>query len=240
MERSLIVVLMLVLSGCRDTPSAEHSPGTAVPRAAAVHSDSAAEAICRDLTNSYKCAQAIEKSLLAAAAPSVVRAGRDLRIALERGDSVVFTDSLPDDAAGVWFSYRGLLPSVGYHLIEVQYYEGGRYLLVNRRTGWRGSSNGVPVISPDSARLAAGNVDLEAEYSPTTLQIWSVSVDSLILEFDHDFVASPITADSVWGPRNLEWRDSTELRVEREYSFGAKGGMARIVRENGRWRILAP
>lgn len=240
MDRAHIALLTLALCGCGDTSPNQRAPELAAAPAAVVPTDSAADAICRGLTNSYRCAQAIERTLLTAANGNVVRTGRHLRIALGRGDTLVFTDSLPDDPAGTWFSYRGLIAAVGYHLIEVQYYEGGRYLFVNGRTGWIGSSNGVPVIAPDGSRLAAGNVDLEAEYSPTTLQIWSVAADSLILEFDHDFVASPVTADSVWGPRNLEWLNPTELRFAREFSLGATNGTARVVLDSAHWRILVP
>jgi hypothetical protein len=240
MDRTHIALLTLLLCGCGDTRSPERAPEVSPAPGAVLPSDSAADAICRGLTNSYRCAQAIESTVLAGANANVVRDGRVLRIVSERGDTLVLRDSLPDDPDGAWFSYRGLLASVGYHVIEVQYYEGGRYLLVNRRTGWIGSSNGVPVISPDGSRLAAGNVDLEAEYSPTTLQIWSVAADSLVLEFDHDFVASPVSPDSVWGPRSLEWLSSTELRFAREFSLGATGGTARVVRESDRWRILVP
>lgn len=221
------------------TPSPERLPELTAAPAAAVPTDSAAEVICRDLSNSYQCAQAIEKSVLAAATPSVVRAGRNLRIALERGGTVVFTDTLPGDVAVVRYSYRGQLTAPGYHVIEVQYYEGGTYLLVNRRTGWIGFSDGVPVVSPDSSRLAAGNVDFFG-FSPTTLQIWRVATDSLVSELRHDFVSSPVTADSAWGPRDLAWLTPTELRVVREFSMGTTGSTARVVRRADGWRILVP
>lgn len=179
-------------------------------------------------------------SVVESESPGVGRTGRSLQITLARGDSVVLTDSLPDDPNGVWFRYREMLPAVGYHLIETRFYEGGGYLLVNHKTGWSALSNGVPIVSPDRLRLAAANVDLDAEYSPTTLQIWRLAADSLILELEHDFVSAPIQPDSVWGPGRLEWLSPTELRAAREFATGSVSGSARAVREGARWRIVVP
>lgn len=240
MRRCLSVFLVLSICGCRGSPAIAHLPSVTHATTAAVPSDSASNEMCRGITNGYQCAQRIERSLLAETNPIVVRSGADLRIAFGRGSSVVLTDSAPGNDTGVRYSYRGMLTAVGYHLVHEQYHEGERYLLVNRSTGWTSSSNGVPIVSSDSVRLAASNLDLDAGYSPTTLQIWRVVADSLIVEFEHDFARSHVPADSVWGPRKIEWRTPTELRIERAFLSGASGGTARVVRSADHWRILIP
>lgn len=260
MQHRFCALLILVLCGCEDAPSPQRAPehlalpaDTPSTSSAALAppaptasvtvlrpGDAAYEAICGSIYNGYDCAQALERRLLPAERGGVVRDGRVLRIALARGDAVTYTDSLHDDTQGMWFSYRGRFGSIGYHLVEIQFYEGRIFLLVNGRTGWTTWSDGVPMLSPDGAQLAAANVDIDAEHSSTSLQVWRVAADSLELAFSQDFDLRSYDEESVWGPANLEWLSSTELRFDRMFAASVIRGTGRVVRESNRWRMLVP
>jgi hypothetical protein len=200
--------------------------------------DTVDERLCQQITNSYECAQAIERDLLSKGVPEVARRGGQLVIRLTHADSATFRDSSTETASAVSYSYRGLLPSVPYHVIEVQYYEGGTYLLVNAATGRQTFSNGLPVPSPDGHYIAAANVDLEAEFSPTTLQVWRVDKDSLVLAWEHDFVPPGGASDSTWGPADITWTRATELAMAREYIMGERRGYAVLRLERDRWTLV--
>jgi len=224
------LVLALACQQPPETRSAVNAPGSQ-PSAAPASSDSIGagldsldRTVCQGINNSYQCAQAIEKHLLADGGRGVARRGAELAIPLLNGDTLALRDSTPDTPTGVWHSYRAYLPSIGYHVVEVQYYEGSTYLLVNGTSGKKTFSNGLPVVSPDNRRIAAGNVDLEAEFSPTTLQVWRLERDSLALEWEHDFLAGGAATDTTWGPSEVRWLTPTEIHVTKKYALGETRG----------------
>jgi len=239
------ILLLVSAAACKGSQHQSNPPQSA---ALAPNGDSDSESIardttledvlCRDLNNSYKCAQVIEQHALGKGHQGVRRRAAELLIPLVRGDTLSLHDSLSDNPRGVWYAYREYMPSINYHLIALQYYEGGTYLLVNGRTGKTTFSNGLPVVSPDARRLAAGNVDLEAEFSPTTLQIWRVELDSLALEFEYNFLTKAQVADSTWGPGQVVWLSPNEIRLTKEYGFGKRRGESIVRLENSRWSLV--
>jgi hypothetical protein len=196
--------------------------------------------LCKGIDNSYKCAQAIERHVLAEGGHGVSRRGAQLVIPLLRGDTLLLRDSAPATATGELHSYRAYLPSIGYHVVELQYDEGGLFFLVNGRSGKITFSHGLPVVSPDNRRVAAGNVDLEAEFSPTTLQIWRVDSDSLALEWEHDFLSDAQASDSIWGPSEVRWDRPTEIRLTKQYPMGEKRGNAFVHLGPAGWALSEP
>jgi hypothetical protein len=183
--------------------------------------------ICRGIDNSLECAQAVERVRLGVPNAPARRDGERLLIRLTRGDTLVLTNA-PDsaDVAGASYSYVGHLHPIAHHLVEVQYYEGRAFLLVNERTGRRTVIAGQPSISPDSLRIVTTSVDLEAEYDPTEIAVWRVDADSLVLEWRLDPRNVVAHADSAWGPADADWVTSTEIRVSKEHRFGRRGGTA--------------
>ncbi|MCU0623105.1 MAG: hypothetical protein MUF53_04485 [Gemmatimonadaceae bacterium] len=229
MRLPTFVMLAFALMSCGPAP--ERPPRdttTATPEAERPLGAPDTALLCRDILNSHQCAQVIERHILGRGAPAVVRHGRSLEIRLATGVSRRFVDSLPDRPDGEWFSYRGFLAQANHHVLHVQFYEGDGYLLVHTRTGATTPSVGLPVLSPDARRIAAANVDLDAEYSPTALQIWRVEADRLVLEWERDFVQQPVTPDRLWGPGDLTWVSPTELRVSRDYGMAGPRGSARL------------
>jgi hypothetical protein len=195
--------------------------------------------ICRGIDNSLECAQAVERVRLGVPNAMARRDGERLLIRLTGGETLALTNA-PDsaDVAGASYSYVGHLQPIAHHLIEVQYYEGRSFLLINQRTGRRTVIAGQPSISPDSLRIVTTSVDLEAGYDPTEIAVWRVDGDSLVLEWRLDprtVVAHP---DSAWGPTDAAWITATEIRVNKEHRFGRRGGTA-VVRLGGSGWVLS-
>jgi hypothetical protein len=168
--------------------------------------------ICRAIYNSYECAQKIEQRWLTHSALPVERDSLELVVEIANGPPIVFRDTLLDQPDVVLYSYRLHYPSVQYHLIEVQYYEGGIYILLDGVSGDRTLSHGIPVLSPDTTHFVAASQDLVAGYSPTGIQIWRIAGRRIELEFsslsDHRRLPS-------WGPAKPFWLDTSRIRFDR-------------------------
>jgi hypothetical protein len=78
----------------------------------------------------------------------------------------------------------GPVRQLGYHLVERTYYEGRDYLLINSSTGHRTALPDMPVISPGGRRILVASMDYEAGYQPNLLQVWRVTRDSLVREWE--------------------------------------------------------
>lgn len=197
--------------------------------------------LCQGIHNFYDCAQAIEMHLLSRPVGRVTRLGKNLTITPERGAPVVLHDSIYDLGRSIAYSYRGFLKSINTYVVEVHYAEGGTFLLINARTGHSAPSNDVPVASPDGQRAAAAHLDLEAGYSPTTLQVWRVTRDSLVVEWSYDFIANRPRSDTVTvGPAHVRWLGPAELAFDqlnwRHISYGER----RARYDGVRWSLIAP
>jgi len=142
------------------------------------------------------------------------------------------------DVAGASYSYVGHLQPIAHHLVEVQYYEGRSFLLINERTGRRTVVAGEPSISPDSSRIATTSVDLEAEYDPTEIAVWRVEADSLVLEWRLDPRTVVTHADSAWGPADADWITATEIHVTKQHGFGRRGGTAVVRLGAAGWMLV--
>ena len=189
---------------------------------------------------SSECTEAIERYYLERLENVVWRDGNRLLIRLSTGQVLVLRDSTSGDVSSVRHTYRAYLPCIQRHVIQLHYYEGGSYLLVDARSGKRDAVPGVPVVSPDSSRFVATSVDLEAQYVPTTVQIWRVRDGDVELEWRFDplkeYRADPY---NLWGPQAAEWVTPTMVRVRKKY-IDRLGGYVTISLENGDWILRDP
>ncbi len=132
-----------------------------------------------------------------------------LILRLESGDSVLLT-STPgiENDNYIGYVYLGMIKELNSYLIQVVYYEGGEYLLCNRRSGIKTDVIGVPVISPDARRVAFFNSDIAAGFTTNGFQIFALAADSL----------RPLwQASPNWGPMEGKWRDNNTLSMKVEY-----------------------
>lgn len=101
---------------------------------------------CDGMVNSYQCALAVECQRLRSTSLGVSREGTVLRITLKSGGFLELADE-PGDR-GVKYTYVDRLPT-GHHLVYMQYYEGGGYLLIEPITGYQFELEEYPSFSPD-------------------------------------------------------------------------------------------
>lgn len=192
--------------------------------------------VCDTLTNSFQCARAIEARQLPGV-NSVERRGDTLALALEDGDTLRLVDREGDPSDVIHYSYQDHWPDVGLVLVQVQYYEGSEYLLVDASSGASTTLPHWPLRSPDGRRFAVLSLDLAAGYGPNTLQIWDL--------VDGDPVRLWETEPEDWGPAEGEWEDPTTLRFTRRGFCEDPAGPGREVcdtpallrQSGGSWRL---
>jgi hypothetical protein len=150
------------------------------------------------------------------------------------GVATFVDDDRPASNQANYHTYRTYYAGIGYYLVAHYMYEGGQYVLMNRRTGRRQAVFGVPVPSPDSQRLAVANADLQAQYTPNVLQIWRVEPDRLHLEWQ-------VQPDD-WGAEDPRWITPDTLAFTRVRRCDAVpcDGPGRLVHAASGWRLQTP
>jgi len=167
------------------------APGASVPRAAAT----------------VDCEDTAEVGALRCAGGRARREGPRLIIQADSGRTVVLQDDSTEGEAYVRHEYRAHLGSIGAHLVEVTYYEGGAFLLVDARTGDSTRLSGRPVVSPDRRRFVTTSMDLEAGYDPNVIEVWRVASPRPVIEFSHQAEG--------WGPSDAAWRDTATVELRK-------------------------
>ncbi|MEJ2184788.1 MAG: hypothetical protein P8Z36_02515 [Gemmatimonadota bacterium] len=193
------------------------------------------EQLCDTIDNALACGRAVEAYELPRAPTGVRRTGDSLMLPLSDGGVATFVDDARlQSGQANYHTYRAYYPAIGYYLVAHYMYEGGQYLLVNRRNGRRQAVFGVPVLSPDSQRLAVANADLEAQYTPNVLQVWHVEPDGLRLEWQ-------VRPDD-WGAENPQWiaADTLAFTRIRLCDNVPCDQPARLVRTEEGWRVQVP
>jgi len=135
--------------------------------------------------------------------------------------------------------YVGILPVIGYHVIEQDYYEGWNYLLVHPSTGRTTTVWKPPVVSPTGRHLLVASMDLSAGYVPTLVQVWSVGPDSLTK--DWELTTADYEAGEGWGASDPQWLSDTIARVTRHPFHGGRltpdSVPAWLVRTPSGWQV---
>lgn len=165
--------------------------------------------LCKDISNSYECAQKIEKYQINRYKNLVTREKDKLLLKLDNGEQLTLEDIDKEGRSEgvVWYSFRELLEDLNVYVIHIQYYEGGEYMLINKNNGEKIKIVGKVKVSPDKQRLVSYNVDLEAGYSPNGFQIIRLLNDHFIKEYE--------LIQDEWGPSNVKWINKNELEFEK-------------------------
>jgi hypothetical protein len=172
----------------------------------------------------------VEERLIREAGGRVQRSGCELRISLREGPPAIFQNDIREGDSWLTYRYAGPVPAVGLELVKVQYYEGGPYLLLSAGGG-RTIVAGVPVVAPDSSGFFTTSLDLEAEYDPNVIEVWSMQSGSPRLEL--------AVRSEEWGPSEARWVDSATIEFLRTFPFEAAGqhrtAKARLQRSPRGW-----
>ena len=193
------------------------------------------EGVCDTISNTHRCAQAIEALQLVASGSLAWRDARGIWFEADRGYICV-----PHDTVGgwpSWFSYLGTLAEPPYHVLWQQYHEGNGVLLVNVASGTRVPVDALPVASPDGRFVVVASLDLDAAYNPNRIAIYRSVGDSLMREWS--------LAPTDWGPGAPIWIDSATVQVPRVTTDWTRGyeesilGTLTVVRRNGAWEVMS-
>lgn len=184
-------------------------PGATEPVAGEPDLPPAREGLCAGIANVYECAQQVEELRLSRVAHDVRRAGDTLIIPLLAGQEVSLVDRDAGGPDNVLYTYREHLDRIGYHVVDVHYYEGGSHLLIGDETGQRLQVSAPPVVSPDGDRFVVASAAGTAGYAPNALQVWRRTPDGLTLEWE---------VEPDWGATNARWesRQRVRFRMTRE------------------------
>ncbi|HEX2095340.1 MAG TPA: hypothetical protein VHG28_23290, partial [Longimicrobiaceae bacterium] len=179
MTRSGIALLLLL-------PAAACTPGArASPPAGPAPAPDPYEA-CGSREDAEVCAAEVERAALARSGGRARRSGGRLEIAAAGGRVIPLANDTTEGERYVRYRYREYLEEIGYHLVEVGFYEGGGFVLVSAATGDETHLHGSPVVSPDRARFVAVSVDLVAGYDPNGIQVWRLTGAGPRLEWGVD------------------------------------------------------
>lgn len=189
---------------------------------------------CEGISNAYECAQQVERDRLAADSVTATRRGDTLLIPAAEGD-VRLVDRDAGGPENVFYSYRDYLPGLGFHVVDIHYWEGGAHLLVDDSTGERTRVPGPPVVSPDRRRLVVASEAGVAGYAPNALQVWQVTPSGLALEWE-------VRPDD-WGAAEPRWQDAVTVRFLKTGPCPAEPSCyddAVLRLRDGEWEVTTP
>ena len=194
------------------------------------------DSLCAGIHNVYECAQEVEAHRLGRLAADVERSGDTLRIPLRSGETVTLVDHDAGGADNLFYTYRDHLSGIGYHVVDIHYYEGGEHLVIDDSTGERTRLSGPPVVSPDAERIVVASAAGAAGYTPNELQVWRVEPDGLALEWE-------LHPDD-WGAEEPRWEGPGTVRFQRSRWCPEEGGMCRepalLRHRDGDWQVTGP
>lgn len=167
-------------------------------------SDSAATEFYRTVADEYN----VERTAIRAAGRHITRAPGVLRITPRRGPVRSLADTIVDGDRHLRYVYHAFVPQLDAHVVREQYYEGSAYRLISDNTGRDTLLAAPPLVSPDGRRFVVASLDLDAFYSPNTLQVWRGTPGRLVREFEVD-------GSERWGPDSVSWSSSDTLRFQR-------------------------
>jgi hypothetical protein len=183
--------------------------------------------VCIGIRNSEECAAAIERYQAPRYKGRFKRIGRTLTITLENGKSVSLTSSPRETESGFKsYNYIEFIPRIGQHLVQVQYYEGGSFYLVDAKTGSKTEIGGVPILAPRGNLFACFHANLEIGSS---IEIWRVTGSG----FHREWLLEPIE----WLPDNITWLNDETIRIDKTDVQSGSAGFEVFTRSGEKWKL---
>ena len=194
------------------------------------------EKICSNTENTFECARAVEKALVDIYPDIAARDNNVLYLKLINGKTVVLSDTTSntgEEESVRYFSLIDYLEKEKIFLLEEQWWEGGTYQLIDRRTGVMTEVMGPPVFSPKRDYFVTEFGDIESGYAANGLEIWTLSdKDELLKVFE-------LYPDD-WAPDSIRWISDNSLEVKRFVydDEGVKSIPAILINRTGaKWAI---
>ncbi len=186
--------------------------------------------------NTFQCARGIERKLLAEKSGAINRSASILQIRTARKTVKVADERTENGEKSVEYSYLGFSKKLNSHVLYVQYYEGGAYMVIHHSSGESSFPSGYPIASPDGKHFLSISEDLFAGYDPNNVEIWRVTSSGFrrVANFEPE-----------WGPHRGSWLDPRRARINKHCYVPSKGnaelticGVARIERSGLVWELV--
>lgn len=173
-------------------------------------SNSSDKVSCPELSNSFKCAQEIEKKVIELNKEIVSRKDGVLGITTvsDRLYEVKENQGLENRIDAAHFLVVGVSGDKRFVSLFVQYYEGNTWSLFDRNSGILTPVCGYPIFSPKMRYVAFSEMNLYTEMTPTCLQVYEIANASIKEVFDAKM-------GHEWGADEAEWITETKLIFKR-------------------------
>jgi len=149
-----------------------------------------------------------ERLRLRKAGPLVQRTSRTLWLRPSHTKPVALVSIPAEDERNVAYEYVADIPAIRQWLVAVRLYEGGYYLLIDKRTGRRTRVWSPPAVAPDGQHFVCGNSDVLARYEPSGIQLWAVEENGLRRLWERQ---------TEWGCTQPRWLDSKTILFEQDF-----------------------
>lgn len=187
-------------------------------------------------SNSFRCARGIERKVAAGLSNTFHRSGDTLRIQIEK-ETVALIDSSTDSGDSfAAYSYLRFDRRLNSHILFVQYYEGGTYMIIHHQSGQRAFPSGFPLPSPDGKHFLSLSEDMFAGYSSNNVEIWKVSSGAFHRLANYEPEWGPFSG--VWtGPRRALVKKRCYAPTERDPAGLKPCGLAKVEQFGSAWKL---
>jgi hypothetical protein len=162
----------------------------------------------------------------------VQRTGDDLHLHLLNGQEVLLTNPpgycQNPDACPAVYTYDSFVAAAGAYLVEVSYWEGGAFMLVDARTGARTLIVDRPHLDRSGHRFIAV---LDSEEQGHAIEIWRLDPTGPQREF---------AVDSSQSYSFVTWHGSDDVEFSARGAEGHGGTEIHLVRGETGWHFLGP
>lgn len=232
---------LLFLAGCApDEPPVRMDPALATPPSAAAP---AADADPPTLPSGadallVRLREREDVDALRGLAPRVRRVSWS-RLVLRAADGRrrELRDEVVDGELRTVHLFREHVRPLDAYVVEVVYVpEGGRFLLIDARTGAETEVDSPPVPSPDGRRFVTASMDLIAGHSPNRIRVYRAGPGAPELEWEIE--------PRGWGAYRPVWSDSGTIELVRgdldEATQSVRTSSARLRWTRGGWEVDVP
>lgn len=154
-----------------------------------------------------------ETHCLRVAGPNVQRIGKVLTLPLCQGTRKLLTyDQTENPDSAISYTFAGIVPGANQWLVATNLWEGFYYMLIDRCSGHQQYTWSYPTPSPDGKFFIVAHSDLEAQYTPTGLQLWAVTPTGVRKVWQREW---PEDTDN--GPAEVRWKNAHTVLIKQEF-----------------------
>lgn len=127
---------------------------------------------------------------------------------LQSGIDSVLTNNYEDESDNfINYSFIRSYNEINYWSFHVSMFEGGSFLIVNKKDGSKIWTWGEPLFSPNKNYFLCNSFDLESGFIPNGFQLYAVVNGKPVFQWEKQF--------NDWGPSRICWKNNDEIYIER-------------------------